>query len=68
MAARRVKIDFGDKPTAWSDETTEWQGASRLIDLDYAQASSNLLQKSTALEAAQKAFLKTPGLSLFNYL
>lgn len=41
---------------------------SRLIDLDYAQASSNLLQKSTALEAAQKAFLKTTGLSLFNYL
>ncbi|WP_417071099.1 flagellar hook-associated protein FlgL [Niveibacterium terrae] len=41
---------------------------SRLIDLDYAQASSDLMQKSTALEAAQKAFLKTTGLSLFNYI
>lgn len=41
---------------------------SRLMDLDYAQASSDLIQKSTALDAAQKAFMKTTGLSLFNYI
>ncbi|MCX9157949.1 flagellar hook-associated protein FlgL [Niveibacterium sp. 24ML] len=41
---------------------------SRLVDLDYAKASSDLAQKTTALEAAQQAFVKTTGLSLFNYL
>ena len=41
---------------------------SRLMDLDYAQASSDLMQKNMALEAAQKAFLKTTSLSLFNFI
>ena len=41
---------------------------SRLIDLDYAQASSTLAQKQTALQASQQAFVQTTGLSLFKYL
>ncbi|MCL2658347.1 MAG: flagellar hook-associated protein FlgL [Betaproteobacteria bacterium] len=41
---------------------------SRLTDLDYAQASSDLVQKQLALQASQKAFVQTTGLSLFNYL
>ncbi|GAA5183901.1 flagellar hook-associated protein FlgL [Niveibacterium umoris] len=41
---------------------------SRLTDLDYAKASSDVSQKTTALQAAQQAFIKTTGLSLFNYL
>lgn len=44
------------------------QTLSRLQDVDYAQASSQLLQQQTNLEAAQKSFLKVSGLSLFNYL
>jgi len=41
---------------------------SRLTDLDYAQASSDVSQKTSALQAAQQAFVKTTGLSLFNYI
>ncbi|QSI78755.1 MULTISPECIES: flagellar hook-associated protein FlgL [Niveibacterium] len=41
---------------------------SRLTDLDYAQASSDVSQKTVALQAAQQAFVKTTGLSLFNYI
>lgn len=41
---------------------------SRLTDLDYAQASSDVSQKTSALQAAQQAFIKTTGLSLFNYI
>jgi flagellar hook-associated protein 3 FlgL len=41
---------------------------SNLQDLDVAKAASDLVQKQTALDAAQKSFLKIQGLSLFNYL
>ncbi|WP_341675315.1 flagellar hook-associated protein FlgL [Niveibacterium sp. SC-1] len=41
---------------------------SRLGDLDYAEAVSSLAQRTVALQAAQQAFVKTTGLSLFNYL
>jgi flagellar hook-associated protein 3 FlgL len=37
-------------------------------DLDYAEALSRLSIQATMLEAAQQAFVKTRGLSLFNYL
>ena len=37
-------------------------------DLDYAEALSRLSIEATMLEAAQQAFVKTRGLSLFNYL
>lgn len=41
---------------------------SELRDLDLAEAISRLSLQSTALEAAQQAYLRTTGLSLFNYL
>lgn len=41
---------------------------SDLRDLDYAEAASRLSQEFTALQAAQQAFVKLQGLSLFNYL
>jgi flagellar hook-associated protein 3 FlgL len=44
------------------------QALSELQDLDYAQALSDLSQKKIILEAAQKSFVQTTGLSLFNYI
>ena len=41
---------------------------SSLQDLDYNEAISRLTQQKTYLQAAQQSFLKTIGLSLFNYL
>ena len=40
---------------------------SRLQDLDYAAAITQLTQQQTTLEAAQKSFLQVSGLSLFNF-
>lgn len=44
------------------------QTLSRLQDVDYAEAISNLTQQQINLEAAQKSYLKVSGLSLFNYI
>ena len=41
---------------------------SDLEDLDYAEAITKMNLQMVALEAAQKAYTKTQGLSLFNYL
>lgn len=41
---------------------------SQLKDLDYAEAVSRLTRQSTGLQAAQQAYVKVQGLSLFNYL
>lgn len=41
---------------------------SNLTELDYASASSKFAQQQTALNAAQQAFVKMQGLTLFNYL
>jgi flagellar hook-associated protein 3 FlgL len=41
---------------------------SELRDLDYAEAISRLSIQSTGLEAAQQAYVRVQGLSLFNYL
>lgn len=41
---------------------------SRLQDVDYARAISDLSQQQTQLEAAQQSFLRVSGLSLFDYL
>lgn len=52
-----------------SDLDLQYQQAlSNLQDLDYAKAISDLTRKTTDLEAAQKSFLKTSQLSLFNYI
>lgn len=44
------------------------QTLSRLQDLDYAKAASDLMQQQVNLQAAQQSFVKVAGLSLFNYL
>ena len=44
------------------------QTLSKLQDLDYAQAITDLTRKQTELEAAQQSFAKISQLSLFNYL
>jgi flagellar hook-associated protein 3 FlgL len=41
---------------------------SDIRDLDYAEALSRLSQQLFGLEAAQQAYARTQGLSLFNYL
>lgn len=44
------------------------QALSALQDLDYAEALSELSQKQIILEAAQKSFVHTSGLSLFDFI
>ena len=39
-----------------------------ITDLDYAEAISRFQQQQLGLQAAQQAFAKVQGLSLFNYL
>ena len=39
-----------------------------LQDLDYTKAISNFTMQQTILTAAQQSFVKTTGLSLFNFL
>jgi len=41
---------------------------SKLEDLDYTKALSDLAKQQTILEAAQKSFVKTSSLSLFNII
>jgi len=41
---------------------------SSLVELDYTKAVSDMTMKQTALEAAQKSFIKVQGLSLFNFI
>ncbi|MBX3684763.1 MAG: flagellar hook-associated protein FlgL [Rhodocyclaceae bacterium] len=41
---------------------------SRLVDVDYAQAISDLTQQQTYLQASQQSYLRVTGLSLFDYL
>ncbi len=41
---------------------------SRLEDLDYAEALSNLTQQSFILEASQQTFVRVSNLNLFNFL
>ncbi len=44
------------------------QTLSRLQDVDYAQAVSDLTEQQTFLQAAQQSFLRVTQLSLFTYL
>lgn len=44
------------------------QALSDLQDLDYAKAITQLSQQQFTLEAAQQSFVKTSGLSLFNFM
>lgn len=44
------------------------QSLSRLQDLDFAQAISDMTRQQALLEAAQKTFTRVSGLSLFNII
>lgn len=44
------------------------RAVSELRDLDYASAVSRLNMQMTGLQAAQQAYIKVQGLSLFNFL
>ncbi len=44
------------------------QSLSKVEDLDYSKAVSELNLKLTGLEASQKAFTRVQGISLFNYI
>ena len=44
------------------------KSVSSLEDIDYAEAISSLQLQLVALQAAQQAFVKTTGLTIFNYL
>ena len=51
-----------------SEQTLLAAGISRLEDVDYAQASSNLAREQLALQAAQRSYVMITGLSLFSML
>lgn len=55
--------------TDGSDRDLQYaKSLSELQDLDYAQALSDLAKQQTVLEAAQKSFVATTSLSLFNLI
>ena len=67
-AGARLK-ELDSVKSAGDDRVLQYsQTLSRLQDLDYAKAASDLTQQQVNLEAAQKSFAKVAGLSLFNYL
>lgn len=71
-----IQSDIGARMSSLERQIDINEGASLQIsenlsvvnDLDYAEAISRFSQQQTALQAAQQAFAKTQGLSLFNYL
>jgi len=67
LGSRLQEIDALD--SVGEDRKLQYsQTLSELQDLDYAQALTQLSQQQLTLEAAQKSFVKTTGLSLFNFL
>ncbi len=55
--------------SAGNDRSLQYKTTlSALQDLDYTKAISEFTQQQTVLDAAQKTFSKTAGLSLFSYL
>jgi flagellar hook-associated protein 3 FlgL len=67
VGARLNTID--DQKSANDAFTTQLQQTlSNVQDLDYAEAVSRLNRQLLGLQAAQQAFVKVQGLSLFNYL
>jgi flagellar hook-associated protein 3 FlgL len=67
IGSRQSEIDA--LASASEDSSIQYsQALSRLQDLDYAQAISQLTREQSYLEAAQKSFLRVSGLSLFNYV
>lgn len=57
-------LESNNQNTKFLAQTT----LSRIEDLDYAEAISNLSQLTLTLQAAQQSFSRIQGLSLFNFL
>ena len=67
IGARMQEIDATEATN--SDLVVQFDASvSELRDVDYAQAISDLTLQKTLLEAAQKSFIQTQNLSLFNLL
>lgn len=67
VGTRMKELDSLDN--AGSSKNLQYsQTLSALQDLDYTQALTDLSRQQTTLEAAQKSFMQTSGLSLFKYL
>ncbi|MCB1955027.1 MAG: flagellar hook-associated protein FlgL [Rhodocyclaceae bacterium] len=72
----RVQASIGSRvnevealETISADLDTQYaQTISRLEDVDYAEAISDLTLEQTFLQAAQQSFLRVANLSLFNFL
>lgn len=65
--SRLQEIDALD--TAGDDRGLQYSAIlSELQDLDYTEALTRLSQQQFTFEAAQKSFVKTSGLSLFNFI
>jgi flagellar hook-associated protein 3 FlgL len=61
--------ELDDVKNAGADRALQYsETLSRLQDVDYGKAASDLAQQQVNLEAAQKSFAKVAGLSLFSYL
>lgn len=67
VGSRLKEIDTLDN--AGLDKNLQYEQAiSTIQDLDYNQALSDLARQQVILQAAQQSFVKTSGLSLFNFL
>lgn len=67
VGSRLKEIDSLD--SVGDDRSLQYKTTlSALQDLDYVKAISDLTQQQLVLDAAQKSFVKTSGLSLFAYL
>lgn len=67
IGARLNEIDSLD--SVGEDRHLQYsQALSKLQDLDYTQAITELTQQKITLEAAQQSFAQTSKLSLFNYI
>jgi flagellar hook-associated protein 3 FlgL len=69
-AAVGTRLNEIDSLNATGEEFgLQYQDArSKLVDVDYAKAASDLTRDQANLEAAQKSFARIAGLSLFDYL
>lgn len=67
VGSRLKEIDSLDNAGEYRDFQYS-QTLSELQDIDYARAITQLSQQQVTLEAAQKSFVKTSGLSLFNFI
>jgi len=68
VVGNRLK-EIDNLNTLGEDLAVQYQDQhSKLVDVDYAKAASDLTQQQTSLQAAQQSFVRITGLSLFDYL